>query len=748
MSSVFFDAYSGSPASVVASPLTWTHTPGTSNATSLILVQVSVDSASSDAAYSLAVTYGGHAMTSLKRWESGGAAQSTGYTQVFYLFSPPQGAQTITATLSGSGGTLTGLSGGAVSYLGAGALGTPVTADSNGAVSGTGSIAIPVASAASMTACFVANGSGNTVFGAASSGQAVSPLYAVQADATHAAGSSAAASGRSSGATSNFSWTQTSAMYGAIGVEIQPATGWALMASGSQAFTTDSTTGVTWTLPGGAPAGGLFEVLYIASVVQIPVGGVTSGAAGGPWNLLRSAVDSNQASYLYYRFSQGTEASTVTVKSSFTGYAASAQYMRWAGSLGGQAFAGDVYQIVTSTNATGTSSPALATGALAGSGELVLGFAGCENDQNSAPALTGWSAGLTDAGNGPAWNWDATHAHGCGTFAAYDTSAPQAGMTVQASWSWTSTTGDLHTAVVAVKPRTPGTIDFRGTTGFGGGNSTGPMNFIDITSGGRTLVLAGYFYSNSVSDYPTSVTDTSGNVWQVSIGTATSPPTDQIFVSGTGYVTTWIAWCLNALPIGTITVHRQDDAVSDWWRVCLIEYEGIAALDSANHAQTASSVTSFNMPSLTLTNANDVVVAVVADLNASSETPPAGYVNMPYGFSTWGAGAFGYPGVTGAYSPAWSGSAAGPWSAVATAFTPAVSSVNVNGAVAAVSVAAPTGAESVTATTSPAGVLVAAPDGSPAVTVAGQPGQVAVAALYGRARAIAARGGLLLGHFP
>lgn len=231
---VAYDATSQCATSNTTSPVSWSHAGGTPT---LALVQVAVDCATSDASYTLSVTYGATTMTSLQRWESGGAAQTTGYIEVFYTTSPAAGTQTVTATLGGSGGTLTGLCGGALTFTGATAVSAAVHSDSNAANAATGSLNIPTTSASNMLAAFVGNGSGSTVFTA---GPAVYD-YQVRADTTHACGNSAGGHAAGTGSTVSVTWTQTSDFYAAIGLEVQ--------VSSSSATATPAVLAVTTTRP-------------------------------------------------------------------------------------------------------------------------------------------------------------------------------------------------------------------------------------------------------------------------------------------------------------------------------------------------------------------------------------------------------------------------------------------------------------------------------------------------------------------
>lgn len=73
-------------------------------------------------------TYGGTAMTSLA-WKYINNRQTAGWNELFYLFNPPAGSQTVTVTTTSSPGAFN--SGVSCSYQNVASLGSPVTAYGN-----------------------------------------------------------------------------------------------------------------------------------------------------------------------------------------------------------------------------------------------------------------------------------------------------------------------------------------------------------------------------------------------------------------------------------------------------------------------------------------------------------------------------------------------------------------------------------------------------------------------------------------
>lgn len=213
-----------------------------------------------------------------------------------------------------------------------------------------------------------------------------------------------------------------------------------------------------------------------------------------------------------------------------------------------------------------------------------------------------------------------------------------------------------------------------GQVGIDGGLSASPYTVSYTSKPGSTLVIAGYFYHPAQSSLPTSITDTAGNTWHVSISNATDPPTEEISIGG-AFRTTFIAWCINAAPVTSITIARQDnDPTSSWWRFSLLELTGVAGLDTSNAGSDTSGTNStFNLPSITLNHDQDWVVAIAANSSDSTETPPSGWSGLTGGFANWAAGACDVPGVTGSFSPQWTAASAGEWTSVVAAFRPGFS---------------------------------------------------------------------------
>lgn len=220
---VTFDAV-GTPASQIGqttSPITWTHTCG-AGATEL-LVAVSVNSGG-DSGLTATATYNSVSMTSVLRWQSGGATQSVGFLQVFSLPSPPTGsAYTVSVTVSGSG--LTYLNGGSLSFLGSATIGSAVHNDSNSTsvtTATTGNVA--TTSVSNIVAAFMCDGS----LGITSTA-GTSRWIDTSGSGSGAAQGCAGATIAGTGGNVVVTWTQASDYFATIAIEVQAPSSIALL---------------------------------------------------------------------------------------------------------------------------------------------------------------------------------------------------------------------------------------------------------------------------------------------------------------------------------------------------------------------------------------------------------------------------------------------------------------------------------------------------------------------------------------
>lgn len=187
-----------------------------------------------------------------------------------------------------------------------------------------------------------------------------------------------------------------------------------LLASDAVGFA-DGAGGHLYALPSGAPAVGDLDVLCVNSdtTVSTPSG----------FSLATSHVG-NQGAYLFYRLALGGEASTVTITTAGNNNTALG-WSRWDG-----VDALDV-SAQASTESVGLSTPAVNTGTLSATDELVVAMGAIAN-LSAVPTSPVWSAGytgLTDVNQGGAAT-NAVH-----QFTGYRLDAGTAAQTPNVSWT-------------------------------------------------------------------------------------------------------------------------------------------------------------------------------------------------------------------------------------------------------------------------------------------------------------------------
>jgi hypothetical protein len=210
--------------------------------------------------------------------------------------------------------------------------------------------------------------------------------------------------------------------------------------------------------------------------------------------------------------------------------------------------------------------------------------------------------------------------------------------------------------------------------GGNGGNSTaspGPtMSF--TAPAGEAVIVCGLVFSASSTVALTGISDNAGgNTWHVSTSIAQKPPYQEFHApSSGGYSVVFVGWCLSLVnPITSVSV-ADNSGLTDFWRVSVSSWDGIAQDDSGASSQSASTTT----PGATvhLFSSGDLVVGVSNDDTAS-------YTGSPSGGGAWadftGAGSkpnIGYifPGAAGSYTAQWTLGATDVAAAAVQAFSP------------------------------------------------------------------------------
>lgn len=217
---VAFDAVGPSAAGATVATntaLTFAHT--ITGASTVLLAGIAVDNGS-DTGLSCTATYNSLPMTSLLVRHSGGAA--AGFLQVFGIIAGAGASHNVVATVAG--GTPANITGGSISFTGAGqtlgaAFGSPTAADSAG---GTPTTATATTSGATtsgnIVAGFVINGAGITSATSPSTSRFIN-----SATGTGAGRSCAGATSPSTGSTVTMAWTVSPDYFGEILVEVLAA---------------------------------------------------------------------------------------------------------------------------------------------------------------------------------------------------------------------------------------------------------------------------------------------------------------------------------------------------------------------------------------------------------------------------------------------------------------------------------------------------------------------------------------------
>lgn len=210
---------------------------------------------------------------------------------------------------------------------------------------------------------------------------------------------------------------------------------WSLVGHNAVGFA-DGNSGHVYTPPAGAPSAGDLDILTVNSdtVVTMPSG----------WSLATQFINS-QGSYLWYRVASGGEGSTVTITTSGN-FDTALTWSRW---QGGSAL--DVGVNAHVDGVSDTTAPAVSTGTLTTTGELVVAFAALHS--GGSPVNPVWSSGYTGL--------DAVSQGAVTAFTGYKTGAGTAAETPNVTW--TSGMSDRYILVAAFTPSAgiptiPGTL--------------------------------------------------------------------------------------------------------------------------------------------------------------------------------------------------------------------------------------------------------------------------------------------------
>lgn len=266
---VAFDAVG--PSSAGAGSLTatdtWTHVSvGTTGLAGIVSVAFGSGSTAT-MAFTLGVTWGGVAMTSLGKVATDNST-TAGYVQMFGIIAPPTGSQTITVTCTG--GTPNSLAAGSISFTGVGSFGTAVTA---------------FGSSAAATVSVTGTSVNNMMVSAVCAGSAIS--------------------GAGTGVTSRWIKNESTSSGAGEG------------AGGTSPSVASGAVAMPWTISG-SDFWGMIGVEAIASATGANVRGVTGAAASGSSFTIAETAAGPLAGDIRYLFLHVSAFATLTIPTGWT----------------------------------------------------------------------------------------------------------------------------------------------------------------------------------------------------------------------------------------------------------------------------------------------------------------------------------------------------------------------------------------------------------------------------------------------
>lgn len=178
------------------------------------------------------------------------------------------------------------------------------------------------------------------------------------------------------------------------------------------------------------------------------------------------------------------------------------------------------------------------------------------------------------------------------------------------------------------------------------GSSSNIQTLSYTSSGGNTLILTFGIYTPSTDVNLLSVTDSASNTWQYSTANASNPAYAHIQASTGAYITSFVAWSMNAAAVTSVTITAT--GTTDW-QGALSEWSGVMSVESGAESANASTTTAITSPSVTLGNAGDLVVAHAENDGGLTSTTATDFGN---GQDPPGA-CYSLPGATGPFTITW-----------------------------------------------------------------------------------------------
>ena len=213
--------------------------------------------------------------------------------------------------------------------------------------------------------------------------------------------------------------------------------GWTLVNSATLTFADGASPGHTYTLPSGAPSTGELDIVCVNSDTTITS---VSSSGGASWTEGANHLG-NEAAQLWYRFATGGEPTTVVIITGSNDNT-SLSWSRWDGGK-----SADVNAVSHQDGTYAVTTPAVNTGALAVTGELVVAFAAMSFFNATTMSTPVWSTGYTNM-TGPSQT--GTGGSDVGQWVGYNTNAGTAAETPNVSW-----TNDAQTQYMLVQTFEP-----------------------------------------------------------------------------------------------------------------------------------------------------------------------------------------------------------------------------------------------------------------------------------------------------
>jgi hypothetical protein len=174
-------------------------------------------------------------------------------------------------------------------------------------------------------------------------------------------------------------------------------------------------------------------------------------------------------------------------------------------------------------------------------------------------------------------------------------------------------------------------------------------------AGGNTLIITGLLSSPGVSaacvEIATVADSTGTNIWHWTTSTTNvnNPPyaTDN---TGGQFNSAYVIWSIGAAAVTGVTITLTQSDGNTWWRMGLGEFSGIGSADTGV-ANTVLTGGTNPTATLSLASTGDLVIGT-AQSTGSITAAPSGWSSFTSG-GLWTS--YDLPGVSGSYSPAWTG---------------------------------------------------------------------------------------------